>query len=365
MLDVVGRMFAPVMSAPDRLGRHDTDPDRTVVVGLGRRAVLAVLLLNWATGVRAVAAQDFRNAHFVGHLSPDSDAMAAAIGAAYLYGGIAVRPGPLNRGTAFLLSHFNVDVPNLLEDADGKRFVLVDHNQTTQIHPSIRSDQIVGVIDHHALRESAVVTERPVHVDIRPWGSTSTIVATLLFADRHNLPRAIAGVLLGGVLSDTQLLNSPSATDADSAIIDTLAVLAGIGDWQSFGLSMFDAKSNLTGLSARDIVLSDFKSYVIGGRSVGFGVAETLRPDELLQRKEQLRAAMGKIKTEHQFDLMFFAVISPLEQTARMIVLDGDELRIAEAAYGGTVDGDVMTLPGLVSRKVHFIPAIQRTIASA
>ena len=334
----------------------------TVARGARLGGLAAILLLAMVTGGPEVRAQDFRGAYFVGHLSPDSDAMGAAIGAAYLYDGVAVRPGPLNREAAFLLSQFNVDVPDSLEHADGKRFVLVDHNERTQIHPSIRNDQIIGVIDHHALRESAVATVSPIYVDIRPWGSTCTIVASRFFAAQRGLPRPIAGVLLGGLLSDTQLLKSPTTTAVDSAIVDTLALLAGVHDWHTFGRAMLEAKSRLVGLSAREIVLADFKSYEIGGLRLGFGVAETVRPEEVLERRDQLRIAMEEIKAERRFHLMFFAVVDPLEQVTRLIVLNGDERRIAEAAYGETIEGEVMTLRGLVSRKLQLIPALQRTI---
>ena len=52
---------------------------------------------------------------------------------------------------------------------------------------------------------------------------------------------------------------------------------------------MLEAKSRLVGLSAREIVLADFKSYEIGGLRLGFGVAETVRPADVLQRGDQLR----------------------------------------------------------------------------
>ena len=35
-------------------------------------------------------------------------------------------------------------------------------------------DRIVGVIDHHALQNATIVTDKPIYIDIRPWGSMST-----------------------------------------------------------------------------------------------------------------------------------------------------------------------------------------------
>ena len=82
----------------------------------------------------------------------------------------------------------------------------------------------------------------------------------------------------------------------------------------------------------------------------------------MLERGDQLRIAMEEIKAERRFHLMFFAVVDPLEQVTRLIGLTGDERRIAEAAHGETIEGEVMTLRGLVSRKLQLIPALQRTI---
>jgi inorganic pyrophosphatase/exopolyphosphatase len=35
-------------------------------------------------------------------------------------------------------------------------------------------ERIVGVIDHHALQNATIVTDHPIYIDIRPWGSMST-----------------------------------------------------------------------------------------------------------------------------------------------------------------------------------------------
>jgi manganese-dependent inorganic pyrophosphatase len=51
---------------------------------------------------------------------------------------------------------------------------LVDHQQVSQLNKSIDVDRIVGVIDHHALQNATIVTDKPIYIDIRPWGSMST-----------------------------------------------------------------------------------------------------------------------------------------------------------------------------------------------
>ncbi|RYY71241.1 hypothetical protein EON63_21885, partial [archaeon] len=53
---------------------------------------------------------------------------------------------------------------------------LVDHQQTSQLNKAIDVTRIVGVIDHHALQNATIVTDMPIYIDIRPWGSMSSII---------------------------------------------------------------------------------------------------------------------------------------------------------------------------------------------
>jgi inorganic pyrophosphatase/exopolyphosphatase len=66
-------------------------------------------------------------------------------------------------------------IEELLEEDPKADVCLVDHQQTSQMNPIISSDQIVGVIDHHALQSKTIVTDKPIYIDIRPWGSMSTM----------------------------------------------------------------------------------------------------------------------------------------------------------------------------------------------
>lgn len=51
----------------------------------------------------------------------------------------------------------------------------------------------MGVIDHHALQSETIVTEMPIFIDIRPWGSMSTIIAHGYLTAGHKPPQPIAG----------------------------------------------------------------------------------------------------------------------------------------------------------------------------
>lgn len=80
-------------------------------------------------------------------------------------------------------------------------------------------DRIVGVIDHHALQNATIVTDKPIYIDIRPWGSMSTIIAHYFLVHNERPSRKTAGMLLCAILSDTLNLMGPTTTEWDALMV--------------------------------------------------------------------------------------------------------------------------------------------------
>lgn len=85
--------------------------------------------------------QTLNGAIFCGHLVTDLDSIAGAIGAAELYGGIPARASEVNSETEFALKRWNISKPRpieeLLVELPQAGVCLVDHQQTSQLNPSI------------------------------------------------------------------------------------------------------------------------------------------------------------------------------------------------------------------------------------
>ena len=109
-----------------------------------------------------------KGAIFCGHLVADLDSIAGAIGAAELYGGYPARASEINSETAFALQTWGVQQPEPVEVCLTKYpesgVCLVDHQQTSQLNKAIPVERIVGVIDHHALQNSTIVTDMPIYI---------------------------------------------------------------------------------------------------------------------------------------------------------------------------------------------------------
>ena len=95
--------------------------------------------------------------------------------------------------------------------------ILVDHAEQGQSVPGIEQAHIVEILDHHHI--GSIETRLPVRATFDPVGSTSTLVLERFHQAREEPTRPTATVLLGAILSDTVILNSPTTTDRDRAAV--------------------------------------------------------------------------------------------------------------------------------------------------
>jgi len=133
---------------------------------------------------------------------------------------------------------------------------------STLTHTYTRS--ICGVIDHHALQSGTVITDKPIYIDIRPWGSACTIVAHTFLRIRKPIPATVAGILLSGILSDTLNLRSPTTTDHDRLLVAVLAKISACADINELADKQFAAKSAaLMHISPYEVACGDQKKFNI------------------------------------------------------------------------------------------------------
>jgi len=317
--------------------------------------------------------KQLQGALFVGHLVTDLDSVGGAIGAAELYGGTAVLASEINSETEFALEKWGVEKPRTVEevlkenpDAD---ICLVDHQQTSQMNPNINMDNVVGVIDHHALQSKTIITDKPIYIDIRPWGSMSTIIAHTFLTHRRRPPVKVAGMLLCAILSDTLNLQGPTTTQWDRVMVAVLAELCKVQDIQLLASQQFKAKSReLAHLSSVGLVNGDQKSFSFSvpgfTGEVGFAVVETTDDDIILDRLEELLPEMVACKKEKGYKCLFLAVVNIVKLRSKLLICGPAELSLAQEAFGGELlEGDtVMDLGGRVSRKKDYIPVITKVI---
>lgn len=374
--------------------RHYEDNDGTAIYR--RRTLLETIVLDREVAALEIAESlpeeaavpkvdmflpdALQDAIFVGHLVTDLDSVAGAIGAAALYGGKAVTASEVNSETEFALKQWGVDAPPRIEDVVKERpdakVCLVDHQQTSQMNPAINPDNVVGVIDHHALQSKTIVTDRPIYIDIRPWGSMSTIIAHTYLTHGRRPPTSVAGMLLCAILSDTLNLMGPTTTEWDRMMVAVLADLTEVDDIQLLASQQFKAKSKeLAGLSAHGLVNGDQKEFSFDNDfsgNVGFAVVETTDDAVIIDRLDELLPEMVACKKERNLDVLFLAVVNIVELKGTLLICGPSELSLAKAAFGNedgnhdalflNEDATLMDLGNRVSRKKDYIPEVTRAI---
>ena len=237
-----------------------------------------------------------------------------------------------------------------------RRIILVDHNEATQAVEGFDQAEILEIIDHH--RIGSLETSGPVYFRNQPVGCTATIITQMYDENGMEIPPQIAGLLLAAILSDTLVFRSPTCTPLDEALAKRLAKIAGV-DIDEFASEMFEAGEKLDGKTAEEVFLQDFKVFMCG--DIRFGVAQgsymtrkNLTAAEALL-KPYLEEARNKQNVE---DIYMLLTDVPKEES--VVICDG------RYAAGVLTDGfDTQpaadaswTLPGVVSRKKQFIPAL-------
>lgn len=314
---------------------------------------------------------------FCGHLVTDLDSIAGAIGASELYGGIAARASEVNSETAFALRVWGAIKPRPIEDVlksfPNAGVCLVDHQQTSQLNKAINVDRIVGVIDHHALQNSTIVTDMPIYIDIRPWGSMSTIITHNFLTLNRRPAKSTAGMLLCAILSDTLNLQGPTTTEWDRLMVAVLIEIAGVEDVNTLVSQQFKAKSSeLAALSPAALCNGDqkvftFKTSHFEG-SVGFAVIETVDDEVIMGKTSELLVALNADKESKGLSVLFLAVVNIVALKTSLLLCGPNEKSLAIKSFtkGKLISRDgvesVMDLGNLVSRKKDFIPAVTAAI---
>lgn len=251
-----------------------------------------------------------------------------------------------------------VDRSDLLRSR-GKGVILVDHNHRTQSVEGLEQAQLLEVLDHHNLGD--LNTPEPIYMKLEPVGSTSTIVAELYQEAGQRPSPAIAGLLAGGIVSDTLLFRSPTCTDRDRGAAEWLASRAGI-DLAELAQGMFRANSNYEGTTPAQIFAGNLKVFEWGGKKVGIGQAETVNVEYFREREREFREQMRRYKQDQGWHYAFFMVTNILAQGSTMILAGDEERSLTERAFGMQVKNGAVEMPGVVSRKKQVVPPLAREL---
>lgn len=301
------------------------------------------------------------SATVIGHMNPDTDSIVSAIAAAELYSKRGMEATPAAQGapapeTAFVLERFGIAAPRVKNDVAGENIYLVDFSDLAQAPAGMDSATVLGIVDHHKLGD--VTTSMPLEAWIWPVGCTCTVLKNMYDFYGVEISRGIAGAMLCAILSDTVIFKSPTCTEADKKAVEELARIAGVNDVKALGMEMFKVKSAVEGASMKDLVFRDYKDFDMNGKKIGIGQLEVVDLSLLDNVRDGLKEELRRVKSEGRHSVCLL-LTDIMKEGSDMIIIS-DEPEMIGSAFGVTVDGDTVWLPGVMSRKKQVVPNFEK-----
>ena len=298
-----------------------------------------------------------------GHKSPDTDSTASPLIWDWFLNHTgrkakAVLLGQPNTEAAFVAKRWGFDLPDIIDDVEADQScVIVDTNNPAELPANINNADVLAIIDHHKLA-GGLETKNPINITVRPLACTATIMHQMMGDHAGQMPEAVKGLMLSCILSDTLAFRSPTTTDIDKDLAETLAKDLGI-DIEAYASEMFEAKSDISAFSDAELLRMDSKEYAVDGKKFRVSVLETTAPQIVLDRKTSLMDTMPKVANEDGVDQVLLFVVDILKEEATMLIPNDLTKTVAEKSFAATVEGDSVVLPGVMSRKKQIIPALK------
>lgn len=243
-----------------------------------------------------------------------------------------------------------------LNDKKPKKVILVDHNETVQSATGIEEAEIQEIIDHHNI--GSITTSMPVNFRNMAVGSSNTIIYNLYKEKGVEIPKEIAGMMLSGILSDTLILKSPTATPKDREAIEALAEIAGV-DYQEYGMEMLKAGTSLEGMTKENVLYNDFKVYTVNGKSFAVGQFFTMNFDDIKNEMDEYLKVIDQECEANNYEFIALYVTDIIKNGSYILysskAKDGLETvyNIENIEQGHFFDG-------CVSRKKDVIPVLMQ-----
>lgn len=238
--------------------------------------------------------------------------------------------------------------------------VLVDHNEMSQAVPGASEVNIVEIIDHHRL--GALNTQQPILFINEPVGSTCTIVADQFRRSGLTPSREIAGVIMGGMISDTLNLNSPTSTEKDASLLRWMEDLAGVSA-NELAEMIFSSGSVILSSAPDDVIRADFKIYLEEGVRFSVSQVEELGFNNFKKNEEKISEALDRLRKSER---LYFTslLVTDINTQNSLFVIRGEREFLDRITYKSVKHPDIFDMPGIVSRKKQLLPFLTSILRS-
>ncbi len=232
-----------------------------------------------------------------------------------------------------------------------KRVVLVDHNELSQTVPGLSEAELLGIIDHHRLAD--IQSTAPIFFRNEILGSTATIISGMYQEKGITPSKKIAGLLVSAIISDTVMFKSPTCTPHDKVIAERMARIAEVS-LEEVGNVVFSGVS--LDKPVEEYMFADFKEFLIADHKLGIGQITGINSGDLLERRDEMLAAMKARMEERGYDYILLMLTDVLKEGTELLYI-GDDQTITNA-YGVPAHDNSVFLPKVMSRKKQIVPRL-------
>ena len=240
------------------------------------------------------------------------------------------------------------------------RLVLVDHNEFEQSVEGVYDVNVIEIVDHH--RFNMPPQNSPIRITCDIVGSTCTLIGEMFESRRMSIPKNIAGIMQGGIISDTLLLRSPTSSERDRRMLEKLEKISGV-DSEELMHEIFKIGSVISKNEPEQLFLADSKNFNhLDKFNFTISQVEEVSFDEFYARQEVLLAAAGEFQKKRRLDF-FGLLVTNVEQENSILLAVGRQ-EILENIPFRKLGENLYDLPGVLSRKKQLLPQILKLLDS-
>ena len=196
------------------------------------------------------------------------------------------------------------------------KLVLVDHNELSQAVDGAGEVPIIEVLDHHRLGMQA--TQVPINFLNEVVGSSCTLVTEQYRRWGHTPPPELAGILMGGIITDTLMLRSPTTTPRDEQAINWLKIIAN-EDPRKLAEEILSVGSSIAALPAMQVITGDKKDYNTEKFTFAVAQVEEVGFENFFRHRNELLKAIKALVAQEDLDFFGLLVTNVVRETSMML----------------------------------------------
>lgn len=237
-----------------------------------------------------------------------------------------------------------------------KKLILVDHNEKKQSIDDIDDGEVIEIVDHH--RFGGFISINPINITTQIVGATCTIIANKFFDENMKIDKNLAGLLLGGIVSDTMNFKSPTTTKIDIEVAKKLEKISGVSA-NTLHNGLIKAAESLLTKRVKDIVYDDFKEFKIDGNKIGLSQAICKSFDEYKAIRSSVLHYAEDIIIANGYDLFVIMLTDP-NGSGSYLLYAGKKADVIRTIYPNMDPNHFVN--HLISRKKQLLPLLMENI---